>query len=72
VEGVVTSAFTVPTDEPESDGTFEWDATTIVVVEAFGGGRSGLGYTYGPAALGALVDGTLSAAVRRVRAELDR
>src|SRR6185295_7111363 len=39
------SAFKVPTDAPESDGTFEWDATTLVVVEADGG----LGWTYAPA-----------------------
>jgi hypothetical protein len=45
VESLVVSAFTVPTDEPESDGTAEWDATTIVVVEASAGGESGLGYT---------------------------
>ena len=36
----------VPTDGPESDGTFEWDKTTAVVVEAAAGGVTGLGYTY--------------------------
>jgi L-alanine-DL-glutamate epimerase-like enolase superfamily enzyme len=35
-------AFTVPTDEPESDGTLEWDSTTIVVVRV----DEGVGYTY--------------------------
>jgi L-alanine-DL-glutamate epimerase-like enolase superfamily enzyme len=35
-------ACTIPTDQPESDGTAEWDSTTIVVVEADGG----IGYTY--------------------------
>ena len=49
------SAYTVPTDEPESDGTFEWDSTTIVVVDAYAGGEHGLGYTYGPAAAAKLV-----------------
>ncbi len=33
IERVDVSAFTVPTDRPESDGTFEWEETTIVVVE---------------------------------------
>ena len=33
VESLAVSAFTVPTDEPESDGTAEWESTTIVVVE---------------------------------------
>jgi len=58
------SACTVRTDRPESDGTLEWDATTIVIVEARHGGRGGLGYTYGPAAIGALVRDELAPAVR--------
>ncbi len=33
IETVVVSAYTVPTERPESDGTFEWDETTAVVVE---------------------------------------
>lgn len=40
------SAFRIPTDSPESDGTAEWDATTIVVVELTAGGITSLGYTY--------------------------
>jgi L-alanine-DL-glutamate epimerase-like enolase superfamily enzyme len=56
VESLAVSAYTIPTDEPESDGTLEWDSTTIVVVEAHGGGETGLGYTYGPKAIGALVE----------------
>ena len=35
-------ACTIPTDAPESDGTAEWDSTTIVIVEA----DEGIGYTY--------------------------
>ena len=31
------SAYSVPTDFPESDGTLEWDRTTIVIVEASDG-----------------------------------
>ena len=50
VDRLDVSAFTIPTDGPESDGTLEWDSTTIVVVEAHGGGETGLGYTYAPAA----------------------
>jgi L-alanine-DL-glutamate epimerase-like enolase superfamily enzyme len=58
------SAYTVPTDEPESDGTAEWDSTTIVVVEASGGGETGIGYTYAPAAAGALVEEKFGELVR--------
>jgi Fe-S oxidoreductase len=34
VEGLGVSAYRVPTDCPESDGTMEWTSTTLVVVEA--------------------------------------
>ena len=30
-------AYTVPTERPESDGTLEWDSTTIVVVRVHAG-----------------------------------
>jgi L-alanine-DL-glutamate epimerase-like enolase superfamily enzyme len=56
VERLEVSAYEIPTDEPESDGTIEWDSTTIVIVEAHAGGAKGLGYTYGPAAAGNLVE----------------
>ena len=32
VESVDVHVCRVPTDEPESDGTLEWESTTIVVV----------------------------------------
>jgi L-alanine-DL-glutamate epimerase-like enolase superfamily enzyme len=64
VEAVSVAAFTIPTDEPESDGTFAWEATTIVVVELEAGGQWGLGYTYGPKAVGALVEELLADVVR--------
>ena len=60
VERVSVSAYTIPTDEPESDGTLEWDSTTVVVVEVSAGGETGLGYTYGPKAVAALVDEKLT------------
>ncbi len=60
VERLDVAVFTVPTDEPESDGTLTWDSTTIVVVEAHGGGQTGLGYTYGPPAVAGVVSGTLA------------
>jgi L-alanine-DL-glutamate epimerase-like enolase superfamily enzyme len=53
------AAFTVPTDAPESDGTLEWDSTTIVVVHASAGGITGLGYTYAHAAAADVVARTL-------------
>ena len=37
IEKVQVSAYTIPTDYPESDGTIEWDRTTIVVVQVRAG-----------------------------------
>lgn len=63
VDAVVTEvrvcAYTVPTDTPESDGTLEWEATTIVVVEVEAGGESGLGYGYGDRSVAAFIDSQL-------------
>jgi L-alanine-DL-glutamate epimerase-like enolase superfamily enzyme len=61
VDRLAVSAYEIPTEEPESDGTLEWDSTTIVVVEAHAGGETGLGYTFAPAAAGALVQELLAA-----------
>ncbi|HST13337.1 MAG TPA: enolase C-terminal domain-like protein [Gaiellaceae bacterium] len=60
VERLETSCFTIPTDEAESDGTLEWTSTTIVVVEAVGGGRRGLGWTYAPEAAESVVNALLA------------
>jgi L-alanine-DL-glutamate epimerase-like enolase superfamily enzyme len=57
------SAFTIPTEEPESDGTLEWDATTMVLVEVGAGGQRGLGYTYGSPAIAAFIREHLGSAV---------
>jgi L-alanine-DL-glutamate epimerase-like enolase superfamily enzyme len=40
------SAYTVPTESPESDGTHAWNSTTMVLVELHAGGAAGLGYSY--------------------------
>src|SRR4051794_6990231 len=64
VEGLQARAFEVPTPEPETDGTLKWDATTIVVVEARAGRWTGLGYTYGDAAVAAVVERKLADVVR--------
>ncbi len=60
VERLEVSAYTVPTDSPESDGTLEWDSTTMVLVEASGGGERGLGYTYGDVSVGRFVESKLA------------
>jgi len=64
VERIEVSAYTVSTDSPESDGTLEWDSTTMVLVEAIGGGKRGIGYTYGDVSVGKFVESKLAETVR--------
>jgi len=55
VDRLDVSVYTVPTEEAESDGTFRWTATTVVVVEPQAGGLTGLGFSYAPAACATLI-----------------
>ena len=64
-------ARTIPTDAPESDGTLEWDSTTIVVVQVFAGDAVGLGYTYTHDAAVRLIEDKLAPAVRGVDVQTD-
>jgi L-alanine-DL-glutamate epimerase-like enolase superfamily enzyme len=57
------SAYTIPTDSPEADGTIAWDSTTLVVVEAGAGDDRGLGYTYADAATAGLIRDMLAGVV---------
>lgn len=63
VRHVEAVAYTVPTSTPESDGTFEWDATTIVVVHVAAGATTGIGYSYAAPAAAAVVHDTLAPVV---------
>ena len=60
IERIDVSAYTVPTDFPESDGTYTWDKTTMVLVEASAGGMRGLGYTYADVATAHLISEMLA------------
>jgi L-alanine-DL-glutamate epimerase-like enolase superfamily enzyme len=64
VTGVEVAVYRVPTDAPEADGTFDWDATTLVLVHVAAGGERGLGYTYADAATARLVQEHLADAVQ--------
>lgn len=55
IDRVQVSAYKVPTDAPEADGTYEWSATTLVVVEVSGCGQRGLGYSYASTAAATLI-----------------
>jgi L-alanine-DL-glutamate epimerase-like enolase superfamily enzyme len=59
IEQLDVSAYTVPTDHPEADGTFAWKSTTLVLVEAPAGGVRGLGYSYADVATAHLIEEAL-------------
>ena len=60
VERVSATALTFPTtDRPEQDGTLTWSSTTVVLVDAFGGGH----YADGGDVLGAYSAGATASLV---------
>ncbi|HET6883471.1 MAG TPA: enolase C-terminal domain-like protein [Pirellulales bacterium] len=63
IQSVDVSAYTVPTDRPESDGTYQWTKTTLVLVEARAGDECGIGYSYADVATATLVRDKLADAV---------
>ncbi len=63
ISGLHAAAYRIPTDFPEADGTYAWDATTLVVVQVEADGTTGLGYTYADASAVALAQGLLNKAL---------
>ncbi|MGE3268592.1 MAG: enolase C-terminal domain-like protein [Chloroflexota bacterium] len=64
VREVHTRAYRVPTDRPEADGTYAWNATTLVLVEAEAdSGACGLGFSYTTKAAADLVHDLLAEVV---------
>ena len=53
------AAYRVPTDGPESDGTFAWEATTLVVVQFRAGDVDAIGYTYADRSTAVLIHDVL-------------
>lgn len=64
IDRVTARAYRIPTDAPEGDGTFAWDATTLVVVQVYADGTKGTGWTYGAAACAEVVQQLLAPSVR--------
>ncbi|MGI8952879.1 MAG: enolase C-terminal domain-like protein [Chitinophagaceae bacterium] len=46
IEQLRTSAYKIPTDALEADGTIAWNSTTLVLVQVQAGGKTGIGYSY--------------------------
>jgi L-alanine-DL-glutamate epimerase-like enolase superfamily enzyme len=55
IDAVRASAYEIPTQTPESDGTLQWSSTVLVVAEVEAAARTGLGYTYAHAAVVPLI-----------------
>lgn len=64
IRSLQTDVYRVPTDQPESDGTLQWDHTGIVVVRAAAGDAFGLGWTYASGAAAELIRATIEPAIR--------
>src|SRR4051794_14660755 len=63
IRGVRAAAYRIPTDAPESDGSFAWRDTTLVVAEVEAGGVTGIGYGYGHRAEVPLIETVLAEAL---------
>ncbi len=64
IERVSVTTYKIPTDQLESDGTYEWQHTTIVIVTVEAGDKQGLGYTYANEETGELAHRTLQMAIQ--------
>ena len=60
IESIATAAYRIPTDAPESDGTLEWDSTTLVTAHVSASGMQGFGYSYASRAAAVLMADTLA------------
>ena len=63
VTGISASAYVIPTDALEADGTLTWDATTMVLATARADGMTGTGWSYAAAAAGQVITDVLAGAV---------
>jgi L-alanine-DL-glutamate epimerase-like enolase superfamily enzyme len=59
IKNVKVSAYKIPTDLPEADGTIEWNSTTIILVEINAADKTGIGYTYAHEATAIVIEKTL-------------
>ena len=60
IKSVEASAFTIPTEQPERDGTLEWSQTTLLLVVVRAGDSTGIGYSYAHPAAAEVVNAKLA------------
>jgi L-alanine-DL-glutamate epimerase-like enolase superfamily enzyme len=56
IEQLKVSAYEIPTDSLEADGTLQWHSTTLVLVEVNAGNKTGIGYTYAGESTACLIE----------------
>lgn len=59
IKDLKVSAYTIPTESPESDGTIKWNSTTMVLVEIQAAGKTGIGYSYADVSSAFFIDKSL-------------
>ncbi len=65
IRDLAVSTYRVPTATPsESDGTYVWNATTLVLVEASAGDATGIGYSYADESTASLIHHSLARVAR--------
>jgi L-alanine-DL-glutamate epimerase-like enolase superfamily enzyme len=63
IERLRVSGYRIPTSRAESDGTFEWNSTTLVIAEVFAANLAGIGYTFADTATAKLIEEHLAEVV---------
>jgi L-alanine-DL-glutamate epimerase-like enolase superfamily enzyme len=59
VKTLYVSAYTIPAQTPEADGTIKWNSTTLIMVEVAAADKTGIGYTYANEATAIVINKTL-------------
>jgi L-alanine-DL-glutamate epimerase-like enolase superfamily enzyme len=60
IRGITSSVYRIKTEHPESDGTFAWKETTLVLVAVKSGGKTGIGFSYGHQAMAEVIEQTFA------------
>jgi L-alanine-DL-glutamate epimerase-like enolase superfamily enzyme len=68
IKNMRVSAYKIPTDSPEADGTLQWNSTTLVLVEIEAADKKGIGYTYADESAAFLIEKKLKELVLRKNA----
>jgi L-alanine-DL-glutamate epimerase-like enolase superfamily enzyme len=63
ITAVRATAYRIPTDRPEADGTLAWTSTVLVVVYVYSGNNRGIGLTYANSSVVAVIKELLEPAI---------